>query len=228
MISRSTVIWTLALMALMTTLSDARSLTIAALGDSTTAGTPYFRSPVEAPPNGAGNPEGFYGYWVYKKHPEWNVVNLGVNGQRSDEIRDRLNAALDLNPRYIIILAGVNDIYAGIDLDTIGRNLAGMYKEAKRRNVIPIAATVLPFDRASPKQAQQIRSLNDWIHRTADTLRIPELDFNRLVADSSNPDKLNGSDDGFHPDIGAYRQMGLAVVTTLEHLEKNRPQELAH
>src|SRR5687768_8723006 len=30
---------------------------IVALGDSTTAGTPAFRSPVEAPPNGDGNKE---------------------------------------------------------------------------------------------------------------------------------------------------------------------------
>ena len=33
----------------------AAAVLIVALGDSTTAGTPYFKSPVEAPPNGEGD-----------------------------------------------------------------------------------------------------------------------------------------------------------------------------
>ena len=35
-------------------------ITIVALGDSTTAGTPAFKSPIEAPPNGSGNVESQY------------------------------------------------------------------------------------------------------------------------------------------------------------------------
>ena len=56
--------------------------TIVALGDSTTAGTPGFRSPVEAPPNGSGNVESQYAYWLMNGHPDWRVLNRGINGQR--------------------------------------------------------------------------------------------------------------------------------------------------
>jgi len=68
-------------------------ITIVALGDSTTAGTPGFRSPIEAPPNGSGNVESQYAHWLTSTHPEWLVLNRGVNGERSDEVRPSLSIA---------------------------------------------------------------------------------------------------------------------------------------
>src|SRR5256885_12376993 len=67
--------------------TPAPAVTVVALGDSTTAGTPGFRSPLEAPPDGAGNAESQYGYWLGQTHPDWQILNCGVNGERSDEIR---------------------------------------------------------------------------------------------------------------------------------------------
>jgi len=64
-------------------------VTIAAIGDSTTAGTPGFKSPLEAPPDGAGNVESQYAYWLMMRRPDWRVLNRGVNGERSDQIRLR-------------------------------------------------------------------------------------------------------------------------------------------
>src|SRR5438128_8303167 len=94
---------------------------IVALGDSTTAGTPGFRSPIEAPPDGAGNPESQYAYWLMQQHRDWRVLNRGVNGERSDQIRARFSTdVLDENrrqpasdPFLTVIIAGVNDIYQG-------------------------------------------------------------------------------------------------------------------
>ena len=49
--------------------------------------TPAFRSPIEAPPDGSGNVESQYAYWLMQAHPDWRVLNRGVNGERSDQIR---------------------------------------------------------------------------------------------------------------------------------------------
>ena len=42
---------------------------IVAMGDSTTAGTPAFQSPVEAPPRGAGDETSQYAYWLMQDAP---------------------------------------------------------------------------------------------------------------------------------------------------------------
>ena len=60
---------------------------IVALGDSTTAGTPGFQSALEVPPNGRGDETSQYAYWLMRAHPEWEVLNRGVNGERSDRSR---------------------------------------------------------------------------------------------------------------------------------------------
>lgn len=69
----------------------ARMLKIVGIGDSTTAGTPGFLSPLEAPPNGFGNPRSQYAFWMMEGHPEWSVLNKGINGQRSDEVLARFD-----------------------------------------------------------------------------------------------------------------------------------------
>src|SRR3954467_12096318 len=83
-------------------------ITIVALGDSTTAGTPAYRSPVEAPPDGAGDVESKYAHWLIRAHAEWRVLNRGVNGERTDQIRARFaRDAAQPKPTVVVIIAGV-------------------------------------------------------------------------------------------------------------------------
>ena len=87
-------------------------ITIVALGDSTTAGTPAFKSPIEAPPDGAGNVESQYAYWLMKAHPDWQVLNRGVDGERSDQIRARFNRdAAQATPDVVVIIAGAPPLH---------------------------------------------------------------------------------------------------------------------
>src|SRR2546422_1439771 len=99
-----------------------RPLTIVGLGDSTTAGTPGFRSPLEAPPRGDGNPESQYAHWMTRSHPEWTVLNRGINGETAEEIRNRLpRFFFKQKTAYAIVLAGVNDIFGGDRPESVER-----------------------------------------------------------------------------------------------------------
>lgn len=197
-----------------------KKLLIIALGDSTTAGTPFFQSPLESPPDGVGDPQGQYIYWMARKHPDWDIRNFGIAGERSDQIRARFDDVLALRPRYIIILAGVNDIYQRYPMTEIGKNLLWMYQQAKDRNIIPIAGTVSPFNRATPQQRAELDELNRWIIKAADKLLIPVVNFSALTVDPADPHRLNDSPDGLHPDVPGYRKMGLAATAVIERMEK--------
>ena len=65
---------------------------IVALGDSTTAGTPLFKSPIEAPPDGSGDERSQFAYWLMQQQPDWSVLNRGVNGERSRSDRRALRS----------------------------------------------------------------------------------------------------------------------------------------
>jgi lysophospholipase L1-like esterase len=193
------------------------NLKIVGLGDSTTAGTPGFLSPLEAPPEGKGNVESQYAYWMMKAHPEWTVLNRGIDGQRSDEILARFSRdVVEQKPDYVIILAGVNDIYEGRTLESIKRNLLEMYHKAIEAKITPLAATVLPYDTASSSDSVAIKELNDWIEETARHLGIPFCDTNRAVRNPGKPDRLRASPDGHHPDVSGYKAMGEQLIRQIE------------
>jgi lysophospholipase L1-like esterase len=192
-------------------------LKIVGLGDSTTAGTPEFRSQVEAPPAGRGNPESQYCYWMMKAHPNWEVLNKGVNGQRSDEILSRFERdVLRETPSLVIVLAGVNDIFQRYPTAVVKKNLKAMYDIAEKNRILPVAATVLPYNIASPGEAEAISDLNAWVESEARASGRLFCDTNLAVRDPNNPELLASTRDGLHPDVTGYRRMGDALAATLE------------
>lgn len=194
----------------------AATMTIVALGDSTTAGTPAFASPIEAPPRGEGNPESQFSHWMTKGRPGWTVLNRGVNGERADQIRARFARDVEAaKPSVVIILAGVNDAYQGRPTEATKLDLLWMYRRAKTLGIVPVAATVLPFTLATPAQSERIERLNTWIRDVAVKEDIPFCDTARAAADPRDPRRLKGSPDGLHPDVPTYRAVGEALVRTL-------------
>ena len=203
-----------------------RLLTIVGLGDSTTAGTPGFRSPLDAPPDGNGNPESQYAFWMMRSHPEWTVLNRGINGETAEEIRARLTRdVLQVHPAYAIILAGVNDIFGGERPETVERHLAAMYADVLDAGIVPVAATVLPYNVATARASGDILTLNAWIENLTKVLGILFCDTHAAVADPADSTRLRGTPDGLHPDIAGYRAMGNALARTIEdHVRRSAPR----
>src|SRR5882724_4708762 len=128
-------------------------ITVVALGDSTTAGTPAFKSPIEAPPNGSGNAESQYAHWLMLAHPDWQVLNRGVNGERADQIRGRFaRDAAAAKPAVVVIIAGVNDVYQGRSAESVERELEAMYDAVRAAKIAVVAGSIIPFNVASLDQ----------------------------------------------------------------------------
>ena len=198
---------------------------IIAAGDSTTAGTPGFTSPIEAPPDGAGNVESQFAHWLMQQHPEWRVLNRGIDGERSDQIRARfVRDVSELKPDAAIVLAGVNDIYQGRSADAVTRELDAMYAAARLARVPVVAATIIPYDTATEDQNARMHVVNDWIRARADgrTSWMAVADTRSAVASPENPDRLVSSPDGLHPSPEGYRLMALALEPVLVGLLSER------
>ena len=193
-------------------------LRIVAMGDSTTAGTPAFKSPREAPPNGQGDETSQYAYWLMKAHPEWDVINQGINAQRSDVIAARFEEdVIAKKPAVVVIIAGVNDVYQGRPAQHVKDQLAAMYKHAHDAGIRVVAGTIIPYNVATPDQNARMHDINDWIRTQgrADP-GVIYVDTRAAVAAAGDPDKLASSPDGLHPDAAGYRKMADAVRPAVE------------
>ena len=194
-------------------MNSLHGIRIVAMGDSTTAGTPAFQSPREAPPKGAGDETSQYAYWLMKAHPDWDVVNQGVNAQRSDTIAARFaDDVVALKPAVVVIIAGVNDVYQGRPAQHVKEQLIAMYNMAHHAGIKVVAGTIIPYNTATPDQNARMHQINDWIRAQAKAdPRILAVDTRGAVAAPGRPDMLVSSPDGLHPDAAGYRKMADAI-----------------
>jgi lysophospholipase L1-like esterase len=186
---------------------------IVAMGDSTTAGTPAFHSPREVPPNGRGDETSQYAYWLMKAHPEWQVVNQGINGERSDQIHARFeDDVVAKNPAVVVIIGGVNDVYQGRPAQHVKDELAAMYTRAHDAGIRVVAGTIIPYNTATAEQNAAMHEINDWIRAQARAdPGVIYVDTRAAVASPGDPDRLISSPDGLHPDSVGYRRMANAI-----------------
>jgi lysophospholipase L1-like esterase len=194
---------------------------IVAIGDSTTAGTPGFLSPLEAPPDGRGDPTSQFAYWLMQAHADWQVLNRGVNGERSDQIRARFGRdVLAVRPHAVVILAGVNDIYQGRPALSVQRELDAMYADALAAGIPVAAATIVPYNTATADQNARMHAVNDWIRERADRSggAILVCDTRAAVASPGAPDRLASSPDDLHPSPDGYRRMADALEPVIARL----------
>ena len=222
-------IWPAVLVAVLAMASAQPARTrIVAMGDSTTAGTPAFKSPREAPPSGQGDETSQYAYWLMKAHPDWDVVNQGVNAQRSDTIAARFEQdVIARKPAVVVIIAGVNDVYQGRSAQHVEEQLAAMYKRAHDAGIRVVAGTIIPYNTATAEQNARMHEINDWIRvqGRADP-GVIFVDTRAAVAAPGRPDLLASSPDGLHPDAAGYRKMAEAIEPgILQALATIRPRE---
>lgn len=197
--------------------SQAAEMRIVALGDSTTSGTPGFQSPLESPPDGQGNPESQYTHWIMKIEPEWQILNRGVRGERTDQILKRLDRdALSIRPDAVILLAGVNDLYQGAPSEWVEQNLQSMYERIRATGIPVLACTILPYNNATPDVRRRMEEVNRWIEHYSRERQMGYCDTFTALQHPDKPGSLLGTPDGLHPDRETYRRMGETIHTCLK------------
>jgi lysophospholipase L1-like esterase len=190
---------------------------IVGLGDSTTAGTPGFLSPIEAPPSGSGDQTSQYAWWLMQARPGWEVLNRGVNGERSDQIRRRFDRdVIEARPTAVVIIAGVNDIYQGRAAAHVIEQLRATYAAAAAAGIRVVAGSILPYNTASSDQNARMREVNLWIEEMAARGAARFADTRRAVAAPADADRLAHSPDELHPSPEGYRRMAEVLLPAIE------------
>ena len=80
---------------------------VACLGDSITEGSPHWDSRSRS-----GDPQSQWEHWAGLRHPELELRNFGIWGERTDQIAARFNEAVE-GAEVLIAQGGINDIAQG-------------------------------------------------------------------------------------------------------------------
>ena len=157
-------------------------------------------------------------------------VNRGIGGQTTPQMLIRFNQdVIDLKPKAVIILAGINDIAQNTGpttLEAIMDNISSMALLAKANGIKVVLSSVLPsYDfpwRPGLDPANKVIALNKMIKSFADNNEMIYLDYFSAVVDERKGMKKEFSKDEVHPTIEGYKVMKPLVEKAIEEALKQK------
>lgn len=155
---------------------------------------------------------------------DWEVVDQGVGGAFTADMLDRIDAALELNPHFVIVMGGLNDLTNGEPLDATKVNIAAMCTRVEAYGAVPVLCTVTP----TSERLAQHDALNAWIKEYARLNGYDVIDFYAVINNKSNPgysDPALVFSDGKHPTPAGYAAMGNAIDLAIFTRDKDAPQQ---
>lgn len=142
-------------------------------------------------------------------------IGRGISGQTTPQMLVRFRQdVIDLKPKVVVILAGINDIAGNTGpttLDQIVGNLASMAELAKANGIKVVMSSVLPaLDfpwRRGLQPAEKVVALNAMIKKYALEKGHVYLDYWTSMAASNKGMKTELAYDGVHPTLEGYQVM---------------------
>lgn len=145
------------------------------------------------------------------------VAEVGVGGERTDQLLSRLTDSLIIDGKYIHFIIGKNDVEQGIDTSVTIANLEEIFRQSIKAGKIVVASTIIPGSNDTDLESQKIITINKWIKNQRSVLKnfIVVDYYKAMINKTTGLAKINYTYDGIHPSsVGAY-YMGKEFKTEL-------------
>jgi lysophospholipase L1-like esterase len=148
-------------------------------------------------------------WWAMRADASLDLRNHGVYGERTDQIAERLEAAV-AGAEAIVIQGGINDIVQSRPVEEALKNLTGMVWRARGLGLRVALVDVLPWSNGDSRAAKDIDALNAGLRALAERVEVPLFPFHDTLADPSRPNRMRDdlTDDGEHPSVEGHRLLG--------------------
>lgn len=151
-------------------------------------------------------------------------INRGISSQTTSQIQERFqNDVIDLEPKYVIILAGINDIAENngpISIEEIMNNIVSMVEKALKNNIEVVLCSILPasdfYWNPKIKPIEKIKQLNILIEAYCLTEKIKFVDYYTPMVDENFGLDKKFTDDGVHPNLNGYLKMKTILESYLK------------
>ena len=154
-------------------------------------------------------------------------INRGIGGQTTPQMLIRFKPdVVNLNPKAVVILAGINDIAENtgpITIENIAENIISMAEIAKANDIKVLICTTLPaIDFPwSPgmEPGPKVIKLNSILKVYCDSNDITYVDYFSVMSDEKGGLKVpeyTTADDLVHPNLAGYKVMEKIILKALK------------
>lgn len=156
--------------------------------------------------------------WQYQL-PEFfantHYVDRGISGQTTPQMLIRFRPdVVDLNPKVVVILAGINDIAHNTGPMTVEEtfnNIQSMVEIAQANDINVVLCTLVPSNtlgwRPEINPVEPVAKLNKLIKAYAKKNKITLVDYFSAMVDKEQGLDKKYTDDGVHPTPAGYKVM---------------------
>lgn len=131
-----------------------------------------------------------------------HLINLGVDGDNLSLILSRLNRVLELEPKLVFFMAGINDLCISIPLDEVFENYEKILTKFKDKNIkVIVQATLLT---QMPAVNKKVKVLNVFLKDYCQREKIKYIDLNNHFANEKGLLREDLTTDGLHLGQKAY------------------------
>ena len=159
----------------------------------------------------------------FKNNP---FVNRGIGGQTTPQMLIRFKPdVVNLNPKAVVILAGINDIAGNtgpITIENTAENIISMAEIAKANEIKVFICSTLPaIDFPwSPgmEPGPKVVKLNSILKNYCDSNNIPYVDYFSAMSDEKGGLKVpeyTTAEDLVHPNLAGYKVMEKIILKAL-------------
>ena len=154
-------------------------------------------------------------------------VNRGISGQTTPQMLIRFKPdVINLNPKAVVILAGINDIAGNtgpMKIENISENIFSMAEIAKANNIEVYICSVLPAKDFpwSPglNPSEKVVKLNNILENYCKENNIKYVDYYSKMNDGNGGLKVpefTSEDDLVHPNKQGYSVMESVILSALD------------
>ena len=156
---------------------------------------------------------------------ENNLLGRGISGQVTSHMVVRFRRdVVDHHPKYVVILAGINDIARNngyISLENTFGNIVSMCEIAKANKIKPVLCTLVPsayikWRPALKDTKEQVARLNAMIKEYAKAKHYKVVDYATVLADANGETRADLSGDSVHPNLQGYKLMEEALMKVIK------------
>lgn len=153
-----------------------------------------------------------------------NCAARGIGGQTTSEMLVRMRQdVISLHPKYMILLAGINDIArnnGAISVENAIGNIISMCELCKANKIKPILCALFPVNAIPWRSevedtAEQVTKFNDMLRAYASANKIQFVDYFPLECYIGGRLDPKYSGDGIHPTPDGYEYMQQVIVNYL-------------
>ncbi len=151
-------------------------------------------------------------------------INRGIGGQTTPQMKHRfMQDVVELGPKAVVILAGINDIAQNtgfISIPDIAANIEEMTAIAKVNKIKVVICSVLPSNyfpwRPQMHPADKVIALNILLKEIAHKNEVNYLDYYFEMVDDKKGMKEAYTTDGVHCTVEGYQAMELLIKKCLK------------